>query len=241
MLADTSVCDSERLPDTRTKLRVRTSSRSRTRDDRHAHDLAGHARLADAREPVCFVDPAQGRPAESADCSRNPISTRSGAAAGVLAVEAEANGASHQGGAALLGEDRAAEPLHGNPAAADQAHRCRRRPKAEARCRDQESRPQTADLRRAALPLGPDRCPPHSRSAVRPSGGSPSASGQSAICRFAPSSSCATATMPGQSGRLDGRDQSTMFSGAPRACAFPTRIVQERRRNVAAVRRKDRI
>ena len=194
------------------------------RDDRYAHDLAGHARLADAREPVCFVDPAQAA-GESADCSAQSHfdAFRGGGKIG-LAVERSKNGASHQGGAAQAGQDRAAEPLHGNPAAADQAAGAavdrKRRLVAEIKSLGLKPPICAAQLCR----LVQDRCPPHSRPTVRPSGGSPVCLRTIALS-FAPRSFCAKATMPPpiQSGRLDGRDQSTMFSGAPPGMRIPRR------------------
>ena len=121
------------------------------RDDRYPHDLARDARFADAREPVGLVDSAQA----SGDAAERSAQThldafRRGGKIG-FAVERSKNGASHQGGAAQARQDRAAEPLHGKPAPADQAAGAavdrKRRLVAEI-----EARPRTADLRRAALP-----------------------------------------------------------------------------------------
>ena len=53
-----------------------------------------------------------------------------------LAVERCENGAAHEGGAAQTGQNGAAEPLHRDAAAVDQAGGLRRRPTAAARCRD---------------------------------------------------------------------------------------------------------
>ena len=137
------------------------------RDDRHAHDLAGHAWLADAREPICFVDPAQAA-GESADRSAQSHFDAFGGGGKIgLAVERSKNGASHQGGAAQAGQDRAAEPLHGNPAAADQATGAavdrKRRLVAESKGLDLKPPICAAQLCR----LVQDRCPPHSRPTVK--------------------------------------------------------------------------
>ena len=94
-----------------------------------------------------------------------------------------------------------------------------------------------------------DRCPPHSRRDRKAlCGAQPRLPPDNRIARVRDQARLKRnrrqmpPANPAASGRSDGRDQSTMFScRSPGIAHSPTRIVQERRRNVAAVRRKDRI
>ena len=136
-LAANSEVVSDRLADTRTNGRTRTTSRSPTRvvvliaDDlaraRWLRRPAAAGRSCGRGEPV--ADRADG----AAQRALDPLGH--GGEIG-LAVERRKNGAAHQGRAADAGQDRAGKPLHRDAAAIDRRRRCRRRPKAAARCRD---------------------------------------------------------------------------------------------------------
>ena len=110
--------DIDRLPDTRTNGRTRTTSRLPT-------VVVVQTRMT-WRERL--ISPAGGRrsllrgqAALSAPMRRATRSRRAPAGGEIgLAVERRENGAAHQGRAAQAGQDRAGKPLHRDAAAIDQ-------------------------------------------------------------------------------------------------------------------------
>ena len=122
MLAASSVLDSDRLAATRTNGRTRTTSRSPTRVGGADADRPGarrwiRRRAAAGRSCGCRRACRRARRWRRAACF-DPL--RDGGEIG-LAVERRKNGAAHQGRAAKAGQDRAAEPLHRDAAAIDDA------------------------------------------------------------------------------------------------------------------------
>ena len=124
ILAESSETVSERLPETRTKGRVRTSSRSRTRVEVGMRSICratlGSVMAASRsvlRNPVDVLADAVERAAQ-----RRLDALRRRGEIG-FAVERSKNGAAHQGSAAQSGQDRAAEPLQREPAPVDQTAR----------------------------------------------------------------------------------------------------------------------
>ena len=121
MLADTSVVRQRKIAgDAHETAGSHQFAVAHPRDRRDAQDLAGDARLDHRRQAVGLADAAQavGQAADRAAQRGFDVFRRGGEIG--LAVERSKNGASHQGGAAQAGKDRAAKPLHRNAAAVDQ-------------------------------------------------------------------------------------------------------------------------
>ena len=194
-----------------------------SRTDRHPNDLACDARFADGGDPIGLVNSAQAAGERSAqrqfDALRRQCEIR-------FAVERSINGAPHQGGAAQTGQDRAGEPLNGEPAPVDQT----------ASPPINRKRRFIAEIDR--LGVEPPIC------AAQPSlvqdHGSPALA--IASDEFAPSPMIWTAHEPHRASQVDrtAKVKHSLDSGAPPHCASPTRPCKERRRNVAAVRRGHR-
>ena len=125
----------------RSRTRVLVGTRS---------DLARDTRLAERGKPVSLVRRRSDRSPTPPSAPRNAVSTRSGAAAKLVSPSREA---------------KTAPPIRAAPhrpvrivplnhctetrRRSDQRRRCRRRPKAAARCRDRWARLRASDLRRA--------------------------------------------------------------------------------------------
>ena len=121
MLAESSETVSDRLPVTRTKERMRTSSRSRTLvDGGYSHDLSRDARFDGGGSRSVLRMPLKRSPMPGDRAAQRGLDALRRRGEISLAVERRKNGAAHQGGAAQSGQDRSAEPLHRKPAAIDQ-------------------------------------------------------------------------------------------------------------------------
>ena len=164
------------------------------------------------------------RSASPADAPQRSHFDRSGTAAKLVSPSSEAKTAPPMRAAPHKpGQDRAARTIARKCAADRSGRRCRRRPKAEVRCRDRASRPPP---RICAAPLAAwskTAVPPHSRPTVQPSDGSPVCLRTIALS-FAPRS-WQRRRCPHQSNQGDwtGRDHSATFRGAPPGMRIPRR------------------